>query len=95
MVAASALLFAGHAAWAGCCDVLKVDPEIPTSTIRVCSPDAAGGCGDVLFAGSLSVGESQNVCVAGGEIVYQEWDADSSDFGPPVNAVCEGQPVEI
>jgi len=80
---------------AGCCDILKVDPAIPTSMIRACDPEPDGACGDLLFEGSLSVGESQSVCAAGEILVYQERDPITSIFQPPVTAVCDGTAVEI
>lgn len=88
-------LLASTAARAACCDVVKVDPESPTTTVRVCAPDAAGGCGQLLFEGTLSIGESQNVCVSGDEIVYQEWDGALPGYATPTTAVCQDQPVEI
>lgn len=75
--------------------MLKVDPEVATTTVRVCEPDAAGACGNLLFMGPLSVGESQNVCTDGGTVVYEEWDDAMSAFGPPTSAVCEDRAVEI
>jgi len=93
-IAASAFL-AADVSFANCCDVVKVDPEIPISTLRVCSPDASGDCGSVLFEGPISLGQSVNVCVDGDMIVYQEWDATSLHFGALVTAVCEGFAVDF
>ena len=63
-------------------------------TLRVCEPDAAGACGNLLFAGPLAVGDSQAVCSAQSTLVYQEAPP-GSPFGPLVEAVCDGEDVEI
>ena len=80
---------------AGCCVVRKLDPTVPTITLRVCEPNAAGECGSLLFAGPLALGESQSVCSQQATLVYQEA-APSEPFGPLVEAVCEpGREVAI
>ena len=61
-------------AHAGCCRVTRVDPITPTGTVRVCEPDGNGGCGTVLFEGTLALGDARNVCVAGQTLIYQEYD---------------------
>ena len=93
LMTAATVLFA-ESARAGCCNVRKIDPTLPTVTLRVCAPDAAGACGSLLFAGPLAVGESQAVCSADDTVVYQEA-APGGSFGAFVEAVCVGMDVEI
>ena len=87
-------LVAGQAR-AGCCRVVKVDPETPAVSVRACEPDSSGGCGSVLFEGPLALGGEAAVCSATDTIVYQEWDELLAAFAPPVEAICEGGDVEI
>jgi hypothetical protein len=81
-------------AQAGCCTLRKTDATLPTVTLRVCEPSSAGVCGSLLFAGPLSIGESQNVCSAQSTLVYQEA-APGQPFGALVEAVCDGADVEF
>ena len=69
--------------------MVKVGPTTPSSTVRVCEPDAEGECG------TLSLGETREVCTPRTTIVYQEYDATLEVFGAPVEAVCESADVEI
>lgn len=80
---------------AGCCRVRRVDPGTPTGTVRVCEPDGNGGCGTVLFEGTLALGDVQNICVSAQTVVYQEYDTTLSAYGPPTQAVCDGADVEL
>jgi len=88
-------LCAASAAEAGCCWLVKVDSEIPMSTVRACSDDGEGNCGSEIFSGSLSFGESVQVCTTSETLVYQEWDDEQGGFGPPISAVCDGGEVEL
>jgi hypothetical protein len=90
-----ALLALAAAAHAGCCRVIRVDTLTPTGTVRICEPDTNAGCGPVLFEGTLAVGDSQNVCVTGQTVVYQEYDTTLNAYEPPVRAVCDGADVEL
>ena len=79
-----------------CCRVVKVDAEVPTLDLRVCEPDASGGCGSALFSGPLALGASAEVCTDAGVVVYEEWDPSLAAFGPATTAVCEdGGDVEL
>lgn len=90
------LTFIGEAARAGCCDVVKVDAEIPAGPVRVCEPDASGdGCGAVLFEDTLALGAHASVCSAGETVLYQETDPATGTWMPPVTAVCDGADVEL
>jgi len=81
---------------AACCRVVKVDAEVPTLDLRVCEPDASGGCGSVLFSGPLALGASAEVCTDAGVVVYEEWDPSLAAFGPATTAVCDdGGDVEL
>ena len=80
---------------AGCCRVIKVDPETPPVQVRVCEPQGSGECGNVLFLGTLALGESENVCSAAPTVVYEEYDDALAAFGPPTVAVCDGGDVEL
>lgn len=80
---------------AGCCNVRKIDTELPTVSVRVCEADAAGACGTLLFEGQLSVGGVANVCTVEETVVYQERPVSGGDYGAPVSAVCDGAEVEI
>jgi hypothetical protein len=80
---------------AGCCRVVKVDPETPPVQVRVCEPQVSGECGNLLFLGTLALGESENVCSAAPTVVYQEYDDLLAAFGPPTVAVCDGGDVEL
>jgi hypothetical protein len=80
---------------AGCCRVVKVDPETPPVQVRVCEPQASGECANVLFLGTLALGESENVCSAAPTVAYQEYDGGLAAFGPPTVAVCDGGDVEL
>ncbi|MGH9362235.1 MAG: hypothetical protein ACRD2T_09980 [Thermoanaerobaculia bacterium] len=52
----------GDEARAGCCTVVKLDPEVATVGVRVPEPETAALCDSVIFEGDLAVGQSQNVC---------------------------------
>jgi hypothetical protein len=91
VVAGSLLAETAHA---GCCTLRKTDATLPTITLQVCEPNSAGECASLLFAGPLSIGESQSVCSAQPTLVYQEA-APGQSFGPLVEAVCDGADVEI
>ncbi len=82
-------------AHAGCCRVTRVDTQAPSGQVRVCAPDASGGCGTVLFEGSLALGDGREVCVAGQTVVYQEYDTTLGAYAPPTRAVCDGTDVEL
>jgi hypothetical protein len=87
--------FLASEARAGCCRVVKVDTETPSTLVRVCEPDADGACGALIFQDTLAVGEDEAVCSASPTLVYQEWDSAAGEFAPPVQAMCEGGDVEI
>ncbi|MBI1815181.1 MAG: hypothetical protein HYR72_09400 [Deltaproteobacteria bacterium] len=89
------LLFAARAVEAGCCRIIRIDPETPTPVVRVCEPDAAGACGTVLFEGSLALGESRTVCATGVTIGYQDVDATTGIYGPRTDARCDAADVEL
>lgn len=91
----SCLVLAGSAAGEQCCRLLKIDEEVPVSSLLVCENDGASGCGAVLFQGSLALGEAQEVCTQSDTLVYQEWDDELGSYGPPVVAVCDGADVEL
>ena len=88
------VLVAGEAR-AGCCRVIKVDPETPPVQVRVCEPQGSGECENLLFLGTLALGESENVCSAAPTVVYQEYDGVLAAFGPPTVAICDGGDVEL
>jgi len=88
------VLVAGEAR-AGCCRVIKVDPETPPVQVRVCEPQGSGECGNLLFQGTLALGESENVCSAAPTVVYEEYDDVLAAFGPPTVALCDGGDVEF
>lgn len=93
---ALALTLVGQAARAGCCDVVKVDPEIPAGPVRVCEPDASGqACEAILFDATLALGARTTVCADGDTILYQEIDPATGAWAPLVTAVCEGGDVEL
>ena len=81
-------------AWADCCRLVKIDPETPPATVRACTPDAAGGCGELLFEGTLALGQSQEVCSGGSTVSYVEYDDVLDAFGAAVEAICNGD-VEL
>jgi hypothetical protein len=89
------LLAIGSEVRAGCCNVVKIDAEVPAVSVRVCEADAAGGCGTLLVETELAVGGVTNVCTVGDTVVYQERPAAGGAYGPPVSAVCDGADVEI
>lgn len=78
-----------------CCRLVKIDDEMSSSQILACEPDASGGCGELIFAGTLAIGEEQVVCASTGRIVYQEYDEALADYQPPVEAVCDDNDVEL
>ncbi len=80
---------------AGCCTVVQVGAEDASSVVRVCEDTGNGSCGALLFAGPLALGESQAVCSSQPTVLYQEFDDATQQFAPPVEAVCDGTPVEI
>ncbi len=80
---------------AGCCRIVKVDTETPSTLVRVCEAGGDGACGALIFQDTLAVGDDEAVCSASPTLVYQEWDATAGDFGSPVEAICEGGDVEI
>lgn len=80
---------------AGCCRVIKVDSEMPPVQVRVCEPQGSGECGNLLFQGTLALGEFENVCSAAPTVVYEEWDDVLAGFGPPTVAICDGGDVEL
>ncbi len=91
----SALLLSAGTARADCCRVVKVDEEVPTSAVRVCTNDGAAGCGALLYEGPLALGSAEEVCPTTETVVYQEWDDALLEYGPPVVAVCGGDDVEL
>lgn len=95
LICALALFAVPATASADCCRIVKVDAEIPSTQVRVCEPDATGGCGSVLLLRSFGVGESETVCSQTDAIVYSEFDAAIGAFGPFVGAVCAGGDVEL
>lgn len=95
MLAVLAALLTAVPASADCCRLVKVDDGIPSSQIRACEPDAAAECGELLFAGTLAVGESQEICVGARILVYEEYDAALAAYQPPVEAVCDANDVEL
>jgi len=90
-------LFASLAteAQAGCCNVVKLDPEAAPMRVRVCEAGAGGACGTQLFEGDLALGELANVCTIEPTVVYQERSVAGGEYGPPVTALCDGSDVEI
>ena len=74
---------------ANCCELIKVDPDTPPATVRACSPTAGGACDQLLFVGTLGLGESQSVCVPAEIVLYAEYDDEAQAFGDYVEAVCE------
>jgi len=88
-------LLAGQDASAACCRLVKLDRETPSSQVRVCDPNPDGGCGRVLFAGTLALGETHSVCAGAGTLIYQEFDASLEAYGPFTEAVCDGGDVEL
>lgn len=96
VLAAMLVLAASRAAFADCCRVVKTDAETPPATVRVCEPARVtpDGCGSVLHLGTLDLGESVEVCSPTATIRYAEFDDRAADFGPSVEAVCQGD-VEI
>lgn len=78
-----------------CCRIIKLDTETPPGAVRACEAADQGSCGAVLFEETLALGESREVCVAGDTVVYQEYDPELADFGPPVEALCQGGDVEL
>lgn len=88
-------LFATQPARAGCCDVVKLDPELAPMTVRVCEAGPGSACGAVLFEGDLALGDEAHVCTAGETVLYQERPLSGGEFGPPVTAICDGADVEI
>jgi hypothetical protein len=82
-------------AYAGCWRVTRVDPITPTGTVRVCKPDANGGCGTALFEGTLALGDARDVCVARQTPVCQEYDTSLNAYAPPTQAVCDGADAEL
>jgi hypothetical protein len=85
----------GTNASASCCNLVKVDAEVPISSLRVCEPDTESACGVVLFEGSFTLGESQQVCTPEPTVVYEEGDGALGAFGFPVTAVCDGGDIEF
>ncbi len=94
LVALAASLFAFESR-AGCCNVVKLDPEVPTVSVRVCEPESTPLCDSVIFEGSLSVGQSESVCTVDDTILYQERPAAGGAYGAAVTALCDGGDVEI
>jgi hypothetical protein len=90
-----ALVAISSRASAECCRVIKTDSESPPSNVRVCEPAPAQSCGAELFAGTLSLGQSQEVCAAGDTLVYQELDPATGTYGDSVVARCDGGDVEL
>lgn len=80
---------------AECCRVIKTDADTPPASVRVCDRGSAHSCGAELFAGTLALGQSQQVCAAGDTIVYQELAAAPATYGDPVEARCDGGDVEL
>ena len=96
VVLCGVLLVSSASARAACCRLVKIDAEIPTQSLRVCEPNASGGCGSVLFSGPLALGASAEVCTDAGIVVYEEWDPALAAFGPTTIAVCEdGGDIEL
>ena len=87
------LLLLADAASAGCCNLVKVDEEVPTVILRICEPGIGSSCATVLAERPISVGEIENVCTVSDTIVYLE-DL-GAGFGAPVEAVCSGVDIEI
>lgn len=95
LVLTAALALISGDANAGCCTLRKIDAETASVLVRACEPDPDGACGNLLFLGTLSVGDGQFLCGESDTLVYQEWDADLEAYGPPTEAVCTGRDVEI
>src|SRR5262245_41392344 len=92
---ALSLLLAPSAAQAGCCRLIRIDPPANGGRLQACDPDAAGGCGSVLFDGTLGTGETQQVCSSADTIIYLEYNASQSAFGPSTEALCTGADVQL
>lgn len=80
---------------AECCRVVRVDANSSSTNVRVCEPGPAHSCGAPLFTGSLALGQAQDICAAGGTIVYQEYDPAQGSYADPVEARCDGGDVEL
>lgn len=63
--------------------------------MRVCEPGPARSCGAQLFAGTLALGQVQQVCAQASTVVYQEFDPGKSSYGRPFEARCDGGDVEL
>jgi len=83
------------AAQAGCCRVVRVDPETADAPISVCEPGDDGQCGVVLFVGDLPLGAAESICSAHPTILYQVYDGTADIFSAEIEAVCEGRDVEL
>jgi hypothetical protein len=90
-----ALVAISSRASAECCRVIKTDNESPPSNVRICEPAPAQSCGAELFAGTLALGQSHEVCATGDTLVYQELDPATGAYGDPVVARCDGSDVEL
>ena len=94
----AALILAGsvgvaNSARAGCCNLVKIDPELPVVGLRVCELGPSGECALVLFEGSVGLGDVENVCTVEDTILYQE--NEGGGYGSFAEAFCLGADVEI
>ena len=89
------IFFAAEEAVAGCCGLIKVDPESTSAHVRACDPDSSGVCDVILFEGTLLLGEDASVCSVSDTIIYEEFDEAIGVFGPPISARCDGDEIEF
>lgn len=81
-------------AFAACCRVAKLATE-PAARVQVCEVGSSEECGVILWEQDLAPGESREACPSGDRVVYRQWDADLSAFGPATTAVCDGGDIEL
>ena len=62
VVTGIATVLAGSAG-AECCLVVKTDAATSSTNVRVCAPGPAQSCAVELFAGTLALGQGQDVCI--------------------------------
>lgn len=77
-----------------CCRVVKTSIVEPLVEVRVCEPDAEGGCGSLLYIGALEPGDVREICSSSGTLVHQTYEDPLGGYGPPVTAACDGD-VEL
>jgi hypothetical protein len=88
-------LLASFDADAGCCRLVKADPETSSTHIRACVPNSEGACGEILFEGTLELNDESEICSTSETILYQEFSTNEGVFGLPVSAQCNGGDVEL